>query len=379
LKLVVFGLTVSSSFGNGHATLWRGLIRALHRQGHRVLFFEKDLPWYAAHRDLHFLRDGELVLYGDWPGIVWRAERELADADVAIVTSYQPDAIAASEIVLASPARRRLFYDMDTPVTLARVARGEHVDYVHPRGLGEFDLVLSFTGGRALELLRTQLGARRAAPLYGHVDPATHRPALPEMRFLGDFSYLGTYAPDRQEGVERLFFAAARQRPAARFVLGGSLYPRGLEWPRNVFHMPHVAPPDHPAFYASSPLTLNVTRAPMAALGWCPSGRLFEAAACGVPVISDWWEGLDTFFLPEHEILVASSAQDVLDALARPAADLARIGHAARERVLAEHTAERRASELVALVERLPELVAPAVPRAGSRAIAPGPAPRVPS
>ncbi|MFP3940011.1 MAG: glycosyltransferase [Thermoanaerobaculia bacterium] len=354
MKLAVFGLTVTSSFGNGHATLWRGLCRGLDQLGHRVVFFEKDVSYYARHRDVEEVPGCELVLYRDWEEVRPRAETAVGAADAAMVTSYCPDALAATALARRSPLA--VFYDMDTPVTLRHLARGEEVPWVGPRGLAEFDLVLSFTGGRSLAELRDRLGARRLAPLYGSVDPESHRPVPADPDLAGDLSYLGTYAADRQEGVERLFLEPARRRPERRFVLGGSLYPETIDWPGNVLRVRHVPPPRHPAFYCSSPATLNVTRGPMAENGYCPSGRLFEAAACGVPVVSDVWPGLETFFEPGREILLARSTDDVVGAVELGPERLARIGAAARERVLAEHTARRRAEELVALLESpLPE------------------------
>jgi spore maturation protein CgeB len=351
MKLVVFGLSVSSSWGNGHATLWRGLIAALARQGHEVVFFERDVPYYASHRDLSELPGARLVLYPDWGDALGAARRELDGCDVGIVTSYCPDGAAASALVLDAPLPLRVFYDLDTPITLGRLARGERVDYLPDEGLGDFDLVLSYTGGRALDELADQLGARRVAPLYGSVDPAVHDGGSIEARFAADLSYLGTYAEDRQAGVDALLIEAARRRPRLGFVVGGAMYPAAVKWPDNVRLVEHVPPSVHPAFYGSSRLTLSVTRAPMAALGFCPSGRLFEAAACGVPVVSDWWEGLDAFFTPGEEILIARSTDDVLAALDRAPEELLRIGRAARERALEEHTAERRAGELVAILE----------------------------
>jgi spore maturation protein CgeB len=354
MKFVIFGLTVSSSWGNGHATLWRGLIRALTAQGHEVVFFERDVPYYAGARDLTALDDGaELILYPDWNAVFERARDETASADVAMVTSYCPDGIAASCLVLDHAPALKLFYDLDTPVTLARIAAGEQLPYIPRQGLGDFDLVLSYTGGEALTALRTQLGARRAAPLYGHVDPARHHPVAPTEAFRGDFSYLGTYAADRQVALDTLFLEPARRRPNLRFVLGGAGYPDGFPWAGNLFFVRHLPPPEHPAFFCASPLTLNITRADMAAMGYCPSGRLFEAAACGVPVLSDTWEGLDSFFEPGSEILLARTSEDAVAALDLGAAELARIGAAARERVLAEHTSAHRAREMVELVRTL--------------------------
>ncbi|HEX8617949.1 MAG TPA: glycosyltransferase, partial [Thermoanaerobaculia bacterium] len=240
-----------------------------------------------------------------------------------------------------------VFYDLDTPVTLDRLDRGEEVEYLPHDGFARFELVLSFTGGRALDELRTRLGARRAVPLYGSVDPNAHYRVEPLPYYQADLSYLGTYAADRQEGVERLFVGAARSLPEKRFVLGGSMYPREFPWTDNIFFFDHVAPPEHPAFYCSSKLTLNVTRGAMAARGYCPSGRLFEAAACGTPVLSDTFDGLDTFFEPGKEILIARTTEEAIEAMKIPTAELAKISERARARVLSEHTCEVRAREML--------------------------------
>jgi spore maturation protein CgeB len=346
MKLVIFGLTVSSSWGNGHATLWRALIRALAARGVRVVFFERDVAYYAAHRDLARLEGGELVLYADWEAARALAQRHLADADAAIVTSYCPDGPAAADLVRDARGVS-VFYDMDTPVTLARLAAGEGVAYLPDDGLAGFDLALSYTGGEALTALERRLGARRARPLYGHVDPDAHRPAAADGRFRADLSYLGTYAADRQGALEALFIEPARRRPALRFVLGGSGYPEAFPWTSNIWFVKHIPPPEHGAFFSSSRLTLNVTRGDMAAMGYCPSGRLFEAAACGAPILSDGWEGLDRFFTPGEEILTASTADEAVAALDLTDAELARIATAGRERTLAEHTAGRRAETLL--------------------------------
>ena len=347
MKLAIFGLTISSSWGNGHATLWRGLCRALARQGHRVVFFEKDVTYYAIHRDLRELPGVDLRLYPSWEEILPAARREVADADSAMVTSYCPDGRPAADLVLSADGPLSVFYDLDTPVTLERLKGGEEVPYLPAEGLGGFDLVLSYTGGRALDELRERLGARRVAPLYGSVDPETHRPAAPVPAFQADFSYLGTYAADRQEALERLFLAPAARLPEKRFVIGGAQYPVDFPWGSNLFFVRHLPPADHPAFFASSPLTLNVTRAAMANMGYCPSGRLFEAAACGTAVVSDVWEGLDRFFEPGREIFTAESTEEAIEILSLPRPEIARVARAARERTLAEHTAERRAEEMV--------------------------------
>jgi spore maturation protein CgeB len=351
MKLVIFGLSISSSWGNGHATLWRGLCRALAARGHRVVFFERDVPYYADHRDLTEIPGGELVLYRDWTATAPLARKQLGNADVGMVTSFCPDGIAATELVLSSSARIRTFYDLDTPVTLERLRQGQPVPWLHPRGLRDFDLVLSYTGGGALLELKARLDAVRVAPLYGSVDPLVHRPVRPLDVYRADLSYLGTFADDRQAMLERLFIEPARRLPERRFVIGGSKYPESFPWTPNTFYMAHLPPAEHPAFYSSSMLTLNVTRKPMADMGWCPSGRLFEAAACGAPILSDAWEGIDHFFTPGAEILIARTSEEAIEALETPPWALAKIAHAARERTLEQHTADRRVEELERTLE----------------------------
>jgi spore maturation protein CgeB len=359
MKLVVFGLTISSSWGNGHATLWRGLCRALDRKGYRLVFYERDTPYYAGARDLREIPGGELVLYQDWAEVRGRAERDVADADLALVSSYCPDGIAATELVLSGRAMTA-FYDLDTPVTLGRLQRGEPLSYVGPAGLSGFDLVFTYTGGRALEALRDRLGARRVVALYGHVDPEVHRPAEFAPHYAADLSYLGTFAADRQAALETLFVEPARRRPGQRFLIGGAQYPDDFPWSHNTCFVRHLPPSEHPAFFSSSRLTLNVTRRDMAAMGWCPSGRLFEAAACGAAIVSDVWEGLEAFFSPQEEILCARGADDVLSALDLEGAQLRRVARAARERTLAQHTSDRRAEELLRAIGQGP---APSSPR----------------
>jgi len=359
MKIVIFGLTISSSWGNGHATLWRGLVGNLLRQGHRVAFYERDVFYYAAHRDLDSLPSGgELRLYDDWQAIAFAARRELADADAALVTSYCPDGIAAAELVLSSAAKARIFYDLDTPITLARLSAGESVDYIGPRGLQDFDLVLSYTGGTALSELKHRLGARRAEALYGSVDPDVHHPEAPLPHYRADLSHLGTYAEDRQSALEALFVAPARHLPDRRFVIGGAQYPADFPWAANIHFVRHLPPGEHAAFFSSSRWTLNVTRRSMAAMGFCPSGRMFEAAACGAPLISDWWEGLDSLFEPGEEIVIARSSADVVAALGMSDDERLALARRVRERVLAEHSAAKRAGELVALVESVGSPVA---------------------
>lgn len=346
MKLVVFGLTISSSWGNGHATLWRGLARALAERGHRVVFFELDRHYYAAHRDYTSIPGhGRLHLYRSWEEIRPIARRELRDAEVAIVTSFCAESVPATELLQESGCLR-VFYDLDTPVTLDALEGGRSVDYLGPRGLVDFDLVLSYTGGGALDALKQRLGAVRVAPLYGSVDPNVHRPVLPETRFAADLSYIGTYAADRQPALEALLIEPARRLPERQFLIAGAQYPGEFPWTPNINFVRHLEPAQHPAFFSSSRLTLNITRRAMKAMGYCPSGRLFEAAACGAPIVSDRWEGLEQFFTPGREILTADTTAEAMAALEMSDDVLRRIARDARERVLHEHTALHRVLQL---------------------------------
>ena len=350
MHFVIFGLTVSSSWGNGHATLWRSLIRAMLRQGHTVTFFERDVPYYAGARDLYELPPGgELRLYSDLDSIREHATRAFDDADVALCTSFCPDGRQACELILDSRAAIKAFYDLDTPVTLDGLSTGSAIEYLPSSGLGDFDLVLSYTGGKALDELQSRLGARHVAPLYGSVDPENHYPVPAHEEYRAALSYLGTYAADRHAMFERLFLQPAALLPEQHFLIGGAQYPEAFPWARNIGFVRHVPPPLHPAFFCSSCATLNVTREVMARYGYCPSGRLFEAAACGAPLLSDGWEGLDSFFVAGREILHVASAQDVVQALSLTDRELRAIAHAARERTLAEHTGDCRVRELEAV------------------------------
>jgi len=352
MHFVIFGLTVSSSWGNGHATLWRGLLKAMGRRGHTATFYERDVPYYASTRDGWPTPKGITIRFFDsFKSIREEIESDLARADVALVTSYCHDGSAASQMVFESKVAVSAFYDLDTPVTLDAVHSGERVGYLPDDGLAKFNVVLSYTGGRALEELRSHLGATEVAPLYGWADPETHAPAASMAEFRSTLSYLGTYAADRQQALEELFIAPARALPEERFVIGGAQYPDAFPWSENIFFVRHLPPACHSSFFCSSRATLSVTRRAMAKYGYCPSGRLFEATACGTPLLSDTWEGLETFFTSGSEILPVRTQGDVVAALSLSDCELIRIGEAARARTLAHHTAEHRVSELEAICD----------------------------
>ncbi len=364
MKIVIFGLTISSSWGNGHATLWRGLCKSLIRSGHDVVFFERDVSYYASTRDFSELPGGRLELYAKWDDVKARARVDAIHADAAIVTSYCPDAGDATALILDCTAALRVFYDLDTPITLAKLSAGETVPYITAGGLGEFDLVLSFTGGEAVfQEFRRLTGARRIEALYGHVDPDLHRPSPPQPHYRADLSYLGTYSRDRQQTLDSFFVGAARSRRDLRFLVAGAQYPQDFPWSPNIYFVRHLPPAEHPAFFASSRLTLNVTRKAMAEMGWCPSGRLFEAAACGAPLVSDAWDGIEDFFEPGAEILLAHRREDVLATFDLGEGELRRIAHRARERTLEQHSSSTRAQELVGLFEKAPSRASQPAPQ----------------
>jgi spore maturation protein CgeB len=344
MKIVFLGLSITSSWGNGHATNYRALVRELTGRGHEVLFCERDAPWYAAQRDLPEPPWGRTSLYGSLEELAERHAEDIAAADLLVVGSYVPEGVAVAEWALRSAGGATAFYDIDTPVTLGKLRRGDR-EYLSPELVGRFDLYLSFTGGPTLEVLEAEYGARRAVAFHCLVDPEAYRPLAAEARW--DLGYLGTYSDDRQPILERLLIEPARQAPASSFAVAGPQYPKEIEWPANLERIEHVAPGEHPSFYAAQRFTLNVTRAQMREAGWSPSVRLFEAAACGVPAISDRWDGLDQIFTPGEEILIADSAEDVSAYLEGIGDEERReIGAGARRRVLAEHTAERRCEQL---------------------------------
>jgi spore maturation protein CgeB len=348
LDIVIFGLSITSAWGNGHATTFRALVRALWRRGHRVRFYERDVPWYANSRDLPKPDYCDLKLYADL-GQLERDTAEIARADLVIVGSYVPEGSRVIDWLLPRVTGLTAFYDIDTPVTIAKLEKGE-CEYLRRELVPRFDLYLSFAGGPVLQRLEAQLGARRARPLYCSVEPGDYYPVWQSPKRY-DLGYLGTYSEDRQPALERLLLEPARAWREGTFCVAGSQYPKALRWPVNVARVDHLVPAAHRRFYNRQRLTLNITRADMVASGYSPSVRLFEAAACAVPIITDAWPGLEEFFTPDLEILVARSTQEALAYLRDvETGQLEEIATRARMRVLAQHTADHRACELEAHV-----------------------------
>ena len=353
LQIVIIGLTISSSWGNGHATTYRSLARGLAEAGHSVVFFEHDKPWYRDHRDLVDPAYAQVHYYQSAAALAQTWTSTIRDADLVIVGSYVPDGIEVCDLVQRIARGVTAFYDIDTPVTLRALA-DESCSYLSRAAVANFDVYLSFTGGPILRTFERTFGARLALPLYCSVDASQyHAPAdasLPRW----DLGYLGTYSPDRQPAVDDLLCRPAETWTSGRFVVAGPLYPPELAWPDNVERIEHAPPATHAQFYGAQRYTLNVTREDMKVWGYSPSVRLFEAAACGTPIVSDAWPGLATLFRPGEEILLASSAREMLDILRNVSEDRRlSIAARARERVLANHTGEHRAAELASVASDL--------------------------
>lgn len=344
LSLVFLGLSITSSWGNGHATTYRSLIKGLAQRGHRVLFLERDVPWYRDNRDAPRPEGCSVALYASTEQLKQRHRAAIEGADAVIVGSYVPDGVEIGAWVQQVARGVRAFYDIDTPVTLRKLGQGD-TEYLSPATIPGYDVYFSFSGGPALDLLVRDYGARRALPLYCSVDPDHYYPEAVPLRY--DLGYLGTYSADRQPTLEALLLEPARRLADRRFVVAGPSYPAEIDWPPNVERIQHLNPAEHRAFYNAQRFTLNVTRADMVALGWSPSVRLFEAAACGVAIISDVWPGIETILDPGRELLLAGSSDEIVERLASSnEAEARHIGARARARVLCDHTSHERARQL---------------------------------
>lgn len=352
MKITFFGLSITSSWGNGHATTFRALCSALRKRGHEIVFFEHNLEWYQNNRDLPEPPYCEVKLFEDWNQVLPAVQTELLSSDVAVVGSYFPDGIAALDAVLDSSVAVKAFYDIDTPITLRSLELQGGTDYLLQRHLPELDIYFTFTGGPVLEELEKSFAVSAAVPLYCSVDPERHHPLPSNPHFACDLSYMGTYAPDRQPKIEELLCAPANLLPEKSFLVAGPQYPDSVQWPANVRRIMHLEPRFHGELYCSSRLTLNVTRRDMVMAGYSPSVRLFEAAACGAAIVSDNWPGLETFFSAGKEILLPLGADDVVNYIQNyDQLELSQIGAAARARVLQSHSSEARAREFERAVE----------------------------
>jgi spore maturation protein CgeB len=349
VNIVILGLSITSSWGNGHATTYRSLIRGLASRGHNVLFLERDVPWYAGNRDEPQPAGTRTELYQSIDELTSTYEKAVTKADLVIVGSFVPDGVLAGNWVTSLASGLTAFYDIDTPVTLEKLNAGTS-DYIAPDLIRRYNIYLSFTGGPVLKQIESRFGSPMCRALYSSVDPQKDFPQASQEKTRNpkwDLGYLGTYSEDRQPGLDQLMLEPARRLPTGNFSVAGSLYPETIAWPPNVERTIHLSPREHPTFYGSQRFTLNITRDAMKQAGYSPSVRLFEASACEVPIISDWWAGLDTILEPGHEILISTGTEDTLRYL-RDYSETQRlcIAGAARRRILSQHTPERRATQL---------------------------------
>lgn len=345
LNIVIAGLSITSSWGNGHATTFRALIKELNVMGHHVDFLERDVPWYASQRDMPNPEFCSVHLYKDLNELQQQYLEMIKHADLVIVGSYVPEGVAVGEWVCQQAQGVKAFYDIDTPVTLAKLERKDY-DYLSADLIAKYDMYLSFSGGPILDLLEQKYGSPCAKALYCSVDPDLYFPEKVDNEW--DLGYLGTYSADRQPPLEKLLFDAAKRWPEGKFVVAGPQYPDDVKWQPNITHIHHLPPERHRKFYNSQKFTLNITRADMIKAGYSPSVRLFEAAACGTPIISDYWEGLETIFQLDKEVFISRGDEDTLSFLrdmAEP--DRLKAGELAKGKIMKYHTARHRATELL--------------------------------
>jgi spore maturation protein CgeB len=344
LKIAIIGLSITSSWGNGHATTYRSLVKGLHERGHQVIFLERDMPWYANQRDMPNLSSGRVHLYNSFEELQEVYRYIIENADCVIVGSYVPEGVKIGHWVQKINKGITAFYDIDTPVTLAKLKNGDY-EYLSPDLVPGYDLYLSFTGGPILRQLENEFNSPKAVPFYCSVDPESYYPHAGTIKW--DLGYMGTYSSDRQSGLENLLMKTAEQLPANNFVVAGSQYPQGIKWPVNVSRIEHLSPDTHRTFYNSQRFTLNITRNDMKKSGYSPSVRLFEAAACATPIISDYWEGLETVFVPGEEILIAENTNEVTSILKKmKEPERKNIGIKGYFRILSQHTSLQRAQQL---------------------------------
>jgi spore maturation protein CgeB len=347
MKIAFYGSSLVSAYWNGAATYYRGIIKALHRRGHAVTFFEPDAYDRQAHRDIPDPAWATVRVYPATEAGVRAALAAGSSADLIVKASGVGvfDALLEEAVLsLQGPARRVVFWDVDAPATLERL-RANPRDPFHGL-IPRYDLILTYGGGEPVVRGYHAAGAQCCVPIYNALDPETHHPVAPDPRFAADLSFLGNRLPDREARVEEFFLRAAALAPEARFLLGGNGW-ADKPLPPNVCYMGHVYTTDHNALNCSARAVLNIARESMASYGYSPATRVFEAAGAGACLISDAWQGLDQFLEPELEVLVARSGSEVAALVDALTPELARrIGQAARRRVLAEHTYEHRAAQV---------------------------------
>ena len=350
-NIAFFGSSLVSAYWNGAATYYRGIIRALHALGHQVTFYEPDAFERQAHRDIDDPAWARVVVYP--PQEVQAALEAARDADVIVKASgvgVNDEWLEREVLFLRRPGNVIVFWDVDAPATLERVASNPQDAFraLIPR----YDLVLTYGGGDAVVWEYSSLGARACVPIYNALDPLTHHPVDPDPRFSALLGFLGNRLPDREARVREFFFKPARVLADAVFLLGGNGWDEQAGAPANVRRLGHLSSNDHNAFNCTPRAVININRDSMARTGFSPPTRVFEAAGAGACLIVDAWEGIELFLEPGREVLVAHDGAEVAAHLETLDADSARrIGQAALRRVLAHHTYSRRALEVEAVLE----------------------------
>ena len=351
MKIAFFGSSLVSAYWNGAATYYRGMIRALYQRGHQITFYEPDAYNRQQHRDLADPDWAEVVVYDANSEAVQRLLTAACHADLIVKASgvgVFDDFLEAAVLEIRKPNSLVVFWDVDAPATLERVQsdRNDPFRALIPR----YDLILTYGGGEPVVKAYQALGARQCVPIYNALDPTTHYPVAPDPRFKSHLGFLGNRLPDREARVEEFFFRAATQLPQSQFLLGGNGWD-DKPLPSNVRYLGHMYTRDHNAFNCTPLAVLNISRASMAKFGFSPATRVFEAAGAGACIITDYWEGIESFLEPETEILVAQDGLMVAEQLRQLTPEKAKsIGASARKRVLAAHTYTHRAAQVEALL-----------------------------
>ncbi len=353
MKFAFFGSSLVSAYWNGACTYYRGIVRNLAERGHEVTFYEPDAFDRQAHRDIADPKWAVDVVYSArTPDEVRGTVQRAAGADVIVKTSgvgVFDDVLEEAVLELSDPTNTVIFWDVDAPATLARM-EGDSADSLRAL-VPHYDLVFTYGGGDPVVDRYTALGATRCIPIYNALDQATHHPVDPQERFAADLTFLGNRLPDREARVEEFFFTAVDAAPERNFLLGGSGWDDRVGAP-NLTYLGHVSPQDHNAVNCSARAVLNISRESMAANGYSPATRVFEAAGAGACLITDAWEGIDMFLEPDAEVLVASNGKDVAALVEELGPQRARdIGDAARRRILRDHTYAHRAEQVERILQ----------------------------
>ncbi len=350
MNIVILGLSKSSSQGEGHAAIYRGLVRELNKQGHHILFLERAQPLIEGKADPltgDFCEAGRYRSLND----LQQFTEQVREADMVMLSSFVPEGTQVAEWLLRTAKGIKAFYDLDTPLTLAKL-KDKSCEYLHPNQIPQFDLYLSVSGGPALAELERTYGATMARALYRSVDATRFYPEFREK--IWDLGYLGNYSEDNQQVLDKLMLEAATNWQEGRFVVAGSNFPGSVDWPANTKYTQLLQTVDHRKFYNSLRFAQHITQPEMASFAYAPSRKLLEAAACGTPIISNYWEGLEDVFHIGTEVLVSRSAKETLQFLREISkSERKLIGERARKKILSHHTAACRAKELISFAEEL--------------------------